>query len=241
LYAKHISCISVNIEKACQLRCKYCAQARQHFADKPYSIVPALKDLFYYGLIEKETVIDWSGGEATLYPYFEEGVALAASKNAKQQILTNAVEYSDFVADLLTSCKKMVSLRISVDSGNPQTYKIVKGADCYNTVWENIKKYISCGDVKVKYILLEDNIDEQNLSGFIQQCVYAGVTTIIVSVEWAELYWRTLSDMELHEKYINAARYLCELSVKNGLAVELQMFNDEDTRELLKIIRKNEV
>jgi sulfatase maturation enzyme AslB (radical SAM superfamily) len=237
LYSKHISLISVNIGTDCQLRCKYCVPVKQRLTGKPYSVIPALKDLFYYGLIEKETVIGWSGGEATLYPYFEEGAILAASKNTKQIIYTNAVEYSEFVASLLASGKKTVSLNISVDSGNQQTYKIVKGVDCYDIAWENIKKYISYGDVSVKYILLEDNTDEQNLFGFIQQCVWAGASTVVVSVEFVELYWRTLRDRELHEKYMNAARYLCELAVKNGLTVELCMFNDEDAHELTRIIK----
>jgi adenine C2-methylase RlmN of 23S rRNA A2503 and tRNA A37 len=63
------------------------------------------------------------------------------------------------------------SLFVSIDAGTESTFYRVKGRDCYNEVFENLRRYSKFGRIDMKYILIEGvNDDRKDLDGFLELC-----------------------------------------------------------------------
>jgi sulfatase maturation enzyme AslB (radical SAM superfamily) len=185
IFRKGLSNVNIAISNKCQLRCKYCYIIDRQLTgndEKPYPALPILNDLYSYGLLKADAYVNMSGGEPTIYKYFEETMNFCIENDISSKILTNAVTFSDITADLLTSDKRSMVI-ISPDAGTPETYKIVKGADCYDRVWENIRIYSQCGNVTLKYIITQDNMKAVELDAFMRNVAAVGVKKLIISAE----------------------------------------------------------
>jgi hypothetical protein len=89
----------------------------------------------------------WGGGEPTLLADFEQTITVLNQHDAKQVLNTNCLQYSDSIEKSLVR-SPATSLTCSIDAGSAETYRSVKGADCFDYVRENLARYARAGNPK---------------------------------------------------------------------------------------------
>ena len=186
----------------CNSRCVYCESEYfdkynryiENYSDfhkkfvEQYDILSIVKQLVKKEILAKDALIDITGGEPTMYPRFNELLAVLLEYGCKRiRILTNAIIYSPVIERGLR--ENAVTLTISVDAGSQGMHKKVKGVASYNLVWENIRKYSKFlqknteQQLDLKYILipgLKESKRELNL--WIKLSMLNGATCISVNV-----------------------------------------------------------
>lgn len=225
----YFSYISINNFNKCNLNCVYCnvenAEWRKKIIQKPYNVLPALVELYDSNYIREQTLVDWGGGEPTLYDYFDEVVSFCVEKKLKQNINTSGLLYSKALENALA--KDFVSVRVSVDSGTSETYKKVKGVDCYNLVWKNIENYSKIKPVEIKYITTPENNDTKDIEGFVNKCLDVGIRKVIIAPEF-NLYYSSGETEVLKDRILLSAKDLYGQAIKNNLSVELFFWSEQD-------------
>jgi molybdenum cofactor biosynthesis enzyme MoaA len=228
IWSKRLKYIDIDVSHRCQLRCRYCFLPDNELSgdyDADYSVLPMLEDVISYGLAGEETEVRFGSGEPTLYKYFDETVAFCLDNAIRTKVLTNGIIFSQSIVKVL---KSGGSITIDTDSGTRETYKIVKGADCHDRVWENIKNYKEAGNVTLKYILTRDNMNEREISAFIKKCKWAGVDRIIISAQVENKH--PIQGIEsLRRTYLESANFFYKAAFLNKVNVSgLTYFSDEE-------------
>jgi molybdenum cofactor biosynthesis enzyme MoaA len=221
--------ITVSCKNICQLKCRYChlgEETRDH-----YSLLPVFKDLRSIGLMTRNTVVSWTGGEPTLSEHFDEAVKFLVNSGIEQGFLSNAILFSDLIASALKVGD--TKLMVSIDSGTPERYRDIKGGDYYETVWENVRRYNFDGNRNVcaKYIVCQDNMNDEELIGFVGKSVWAGLKKIIISVDFTT--YDPIHNKELSMQYVNTAKRLRAIAEQKGLSVETIIFRKEDELSII--------
>jgi molybdenum cofactor biosynthesis enzyme MoaA len=145
------------------------------------------------------------------------------------EVLTNGIVFSQSIVKVL---KSGGSIMVDTDSGTQETYKIVKGADCHDRVWENIKRYKDAGNVTLKYILTKDNMSEREIFAFIEKCKWAGVNNIIISAQVDHQHPIQVIE-SLHRTYLESAKFFYKTAFLNKVNVSSFMyFSDEEIAEI---------
>lgn len=173
----------------CNLRFHYCflqnTPNRSNLAggDRPYRVRPILQQLIDEKLIAPRAVIDWGGGEPTIYPEFDEVFELTALRGASSHIHTNGTRVP--VPIKRRSRNQKVHLVCSIDAGTCETYRRIKQVDLYDRVWENLAEYQQLGcRLIVKYIVMEDNCHEDELVAFVKQVQSIGSPKVLVDIDY---------------------------------------------------------
>jgi len=208
----------------CNVKCIYCfwlgGKKREGIA-KPYSVMNAVEFLFNAGMVEDNCTFSWGGGESTILPEFDVLSRLICDKGHTQVLNTNGTVFSEAWAYVLSKDERTY-FNISVDSGTAETYKKIKGVDCFDQVWVNIEKYLAVAkskrSFKIKYIVMECNRDHAEIDKFINKCLKAGVQQIEFSVDGGEI------QSGLSKETIDAVGYLRALALKNNLSCENAVF-----------------
>jgi pyruvate-formate lyase-activating enzyme len=157
----------------CQFKCIYCEhiqqplETRQKETNRMIEFVRWMQDK---RIINNETRITIANGEITINPRFKEILELFSQNPCA--ILTNGMIYRQEIANMLRSERN--NLNVSLDSGTPETFRKVKGVDCYDEVCDNITKYAEYaheGSVNLKYILIPGiNDRNEDIDGFLRIC-----------------------------------------------------------------------
>lgn len=179
---------------------------------KQFDIVGLTKELENRNALDIKEPIQYSAREITIAPNKKE--ILDYLEKYPLQIFTNAVIYDETVEKL--TLRNGSFLSISIDAGTKETYRIVKGLDVYNKVVENIKRYKENGcNMELKYIVLNENVDECELEGFIQLCKDVKPNMINISTDFR------FDHKNLGQNINEAAKFLIMEAQKNGLPVRL--------------------
>lgn len=90
-------------------------------------------------------------------------------------------------------------VNISLDSGSPEVYKMVKGVDCYHKVVENLKRYSRAGAnyIQLKYIVFEQNNNIAEVEKFLQLAKSLGIGIIEYSLNFVEINKGQVSEKTL--------------------------------------------
>ena len=213
---KKIRMLSFAGNTPCQLSCIYCELSNYSLPLNKFNkkLVQTFdwRGLFrcleQRELIANNAAVCISAGEFTLSPRKDE--ILDILEKYKIQLLTNAIIYDERIATL--TARPDNSQLISIDAGTRETYKYVKGADAFDKVWANIKKYVDKGtNIILKYVLLPENCNEADITGFIQQASNAGVSTIYCSDDFR-------STVPLDEQQVRMAGRMRDLSKSYGIS-----------------------
>lgn len=137
----------------CNSACIYCKSDGQDYLIKnikanskiiendTYNIIPIIKDLINKNLLTEDAVIDFAGGEPTMYYKFNEALQLLIDADIKILINTNAIIYSKEIE--MAVKKGLADVVISLDAGTRKIHEKVKRVASYKAVINNLKKY--CG------------------------------------------------------------------------------------------------
>ena len=152
----------------CNLRCIYCAQegSLQTLEDfDGIHISNIVKSMMEENLVYFGTLINFATGEITVHPKRRE--ILSSFNGIRTQICTNGVVYDDVLVEHLKLGKSIINC--SIDAGTRETYKKIKGADKFEIVCENLKRYSQFVKIDLKYLFMDgENDDDNNIDGFIR-------------------------------------------------------------------------
>jgi len=168
LSVKHISFESHSV---CNMKCSYCSETYYGGLKPNYDLEKILKIFKKSNVINKEISIVWGGGEPTLLNNFEKILTQYTNslKPRTNHIFTNAVKYSNTIADFLKN--NMAKITTSIDAGSIETFKKVRGVKTLNKVLYNLKKYYKHAGrgIIVKYILTDENYSMKELNLFLNK------------------------------------------------------------------------
>jgi pyruvate-formate lyase-activating enzyme len=160
----------------CQFKCVYCANVQQPFDECLQNIDRMLEFVRYLEtnqLISPSAYISIANGEVTINQRFDE--ILTAFSSYQCGFLTNGQVYRERIAKKLMDGMSFVN--VSLDSGTRETFRNVKGADCFHEVCGNIRKYASAGAVQLKYILIPGlNDGDEDIDSFLDFANEIGAT-----------------------------------------------------------------
>jgi hypothetical protein len=96
----------------------------------------------------------------------DKAVLYQVCKNNKVHFATTGFLFDQPIADSLRDNGSYID--ISLDSGTRETFKLVKGADCFDVVIDNLKQYRNHGEVQIKYIIIPGiNDGDSDIEGII--------------------------------------------------------------------------
>ena len=149
----------------CNFKCSYCTYGED--INKYTYKDNVLEILLHISNIVQLEKIHYNCGEITVSPFRDEILSLWEKNIWKGEVLTNGSIYNEKIADLLQ--KNLITLQCSIDSGTKGTFARIKGADCFDKVINNLKKYSETnGSIYLKYIILEGiNDNNADLDGFV--------------------------------------------------------------------------
>ncbi|MGA8401194.1 MAG: radical SAM protein [Stellaceae bacterium] len=152
---------------ACNTDCYYCRSnsnsARMAVAARNAPrLLPTLKQMIELDTIDPNAIIRFGGGEPTIIPEFEELVNYFIDMKRRFWMNTSGVRYSPAIERMLRDGRSDNRLVISIDSASTATYKVIKGLDVGQRVWDNIARYAQIGPdlLELKYIVLPENCHE---------------------------------------------------------------------------------
>jgi hypothetical protein len=162
----------------CNIECSYCflqTQDPSSFAAglDPYEVFPPIRNL----------VVDWGGGEPTIYREFDDVLAFVTRLGATTWVHTNGTRLPAPIRNGLPT--RRINILCSVDAGTRETWKLIKRRDLLDTVWRNLEQYIRLGcQVVLKYIVKEENCTPDELSAFVSRAVSIGATQLILDIDY---------------------------------------------------------
>ena len=168
LKIKHIS---IEAHSVCQMKCTYCSET--YFGGKKanYDLMDTLNKLIKEKFIAKDVEIAWGGGEPVLLENFDKIFTTVTEKIKPfgNMVYSNAIKYNDNIEKFL--CEDKAKLTTSIDAGNLETFKKIRGVMAFEKVLKNLSKYYKSAkkNIIIKYILTNENSDLLNLEGFVNK------------------------------------------------------------------------
>ena len=148
-----------------------------------------MKELIKTGRFKNTGEITFQGGEPTVLKEFDPLLNLFVKTGSKVRIHSSGILFSRAIREGLK--KGAVSVVISPDASNENTYKRIKRVDKHNKVWDNIKHYRRNlkGDlqraVRVKFIIVPGvNDTVQEIETFFAKLKAIDIKSVIVDVEY---------------------------------------------------------
>lgn len=184
----YISYINFDHWSQCNSNCIYCG-VQSYKPKTKNNVLNAIKELIKQGKFKNTGEITFQGGEPTILKEFENLLKLFVKQGSKVRIHSSGILFSRAIREGLK--KGAVSVVISPDSADENTYKIIKRVNKSKQVWDNIKHYrknLKGGNenlVKVKYIIIpgiNDNFEEINL--FLNKIKELDIKSIIIDIEY---------------------------------------------------------
>jgi uncharacterized Fe-S cluster-containing radical SAM superfamily protein len=211
----------------CNLECSYCflqTQPVSSYADglRPYPILETIRQLIDSGALAPDAIVDWGGGEPTIYREFDDLMRLLLAHGTFHFLHTNAVRLPDSIRE--TASPERVHVICSVDAGWPETYANIKGRSSLDDVWTNLRQYVYLGTrATAKYIVMPENHAERELVEFVRRAVEARVGDILLDID----YNRPIPDDDV----VHALGKLKHLALQAGLHVRFGFTGDNHTPE----------
>ena len=184
----YLSFINFDHWSQCNSNCIYCGVQTNKPKTKN-NVLKAIKELIKQNKFKNNGEITFQGGEPTILKEFEELLKLFIKQGSKVRVHSSGILFSRAIRDGLK--KGEVTVVISPDSAEKETYKKVKRVDKSNKVWDNIKHYRKglnqnfAPNVKVKYIIIPGvNDTTEEITTFLNRIKKLDIKSVIVDVEY---------------------------------------------------------
>ncbi len=226
-----INCLLFNHWTKCNSACTYCDFGKNHKyynRQKSYNILPILEEMRENGILKvtEGSFISFGGGEPTVLENFDEILNLLIDVGFKNiRINTSGIKYSKAIENGLM--KNAIDIVTSVDAGEQKIYKTIKQVDCFDRVWNNLKKYTKSAaqktNVKAKYIIIPDiNDTKKNIDDFFECVKRHELSAVSFSVE---KYWSCntpqLANTQKAKEIFNLLLYAENKTKELGLNLEI--------------------
>lgn len=172
----------------CNIECSYCFLQTQHpsvfeAGFDPYPVLPPIMKLARDRQLDPHLVVDWGGGEPTIYPEFDAVLEFLTRRGALTWIHTNGTRLPRPIQHGLPT--RRIHILCSVDAGTRQAWKRLKNRDLLETVWRNLHQYIRLGcRVMLKYIMKEENCSQAELHAFLSRALRIGARELVLDIDY---------------------------------------------------------
>ena len=221
-----IESITLNHYKVCNLRCTHCGyfknKEKQGKDTDDKFVLDTIKMLEAKNMTSSDYIVDIGGGEPSLNNRLDTTIAYFVANKHKIHINSNVARFKENYIDGIQN--GFIKLTLTPDAGSREVYKKIKGADYFETVKENLKKYMSVAadKIEVKFILEEGNLSD--IDNMINLCLECGVKNVVCS--------RDLNinecDFPKYKPYFQKFKTLCE---QNGLNLRYSLIPKEFFRK----------
>lgn len=214
----------------CNFRCCYCTIDNNDYTKKPVDIMPILSDMIRRRLVNPNAIIEFSGGEPALLDYHAELIELFKKNGNRIIFISNASTFSEAIYDYL-SISKGSYLLTSLDSGTEEKFKEIRGVNLFQKVKDNLRRYAEnknengYAQISLKYILLESNLDDNNLSNFIDFCIEINPLKVVLAIDFVTTLRNGTTPNQAYYRVVNKAKEVKEIILKNNLAVEMATYD----------------
>lgn len=241
-----INFIDLNFASFCNLRCVYCYIPVKDLEYRNVQLEEErfnfIKEILDKKLLNPKGGVSFSGGEPTITSVFEKTCKLLIDYSNKIDFtfVTNCTQYSPQI-ELLMKSDTEVSLLISVDSFDENSYLEVKGRNLFYKVIENLKKYKNLADnypnnnINIKFIIMPSNA--HYIDKFLDLAASLGFNKDI----YYDIDNRALHFTEQLPIVLDRAVYFCKQAKKLGLnpiaestGLSLQYLKDKINAEIEK-------
>lgn len=186
---------------ACNSACRYCWRDGKEFLiedveknsiireNDTYDIIPIVKDLIEKNLLAEDGLVDFAGGEPTMYYKFNEALKILVDANISKIIIhTNAIIYSEEIERAVR--KGIAELLISVDAGTKSVHEKVKRVVSFDRVLTNLERYCKAlqpeniNKVRSKYVIVPDiNDTKEEILLWIKKSKEIGVSELVLNAD----------------------------------------------------------
>ena len=189
---------------------------------KEYKILPILSELFEKGLLSFDGYVAFWGGEITELDELDEIADFFLKNNQRYyHVQTSGVVYSQAIERFLKN--GFAEICVTIDSGDRDTYKLVKQKDKFNEVWENIKKYIRCKKeisiVSSKFVICpEKNDSQKQVEKWLQKCLENKITKVVLDLDGRFL---ACNMKRIPKSVLEIKNFVDDFCKKNGMQYEI--------------------
>lgn len=213
----YIDCIIFDHFTKCNCSCTYCyteEDKKRYNTLKTYNIYPVVKDMFEKKIIRRGGAIGFGGGEPTILPEFDKLIDLFLKNGfSDMRVPSSGIKYSSIIAKGISTGQ--LSVVVSIDSSDRETYKKIKQIDAFNTVCKNLKKYSAAQkksyNVISKYIIIPGiNDSYAEIDNWLKFNKENKIGIIVIDIEnsWLTKYRNEKPD----EKILDLIRYVIQKS-----------------------------
>ena len=244
--SKKISLVSIAMYPApCNAKCIYCTVCIHHHTGKNQKFVPQLHGPIYEkyfelleyarssNLIAADARYEVGSGEIAIHPY--KGKILDFVKGQATSYLTNCIRYDDRVAENLAENAAAI-INTSIDAGTPETWRRIKGVDCFDKTVQNIKKYCKKAQhprqVMLKYIIQPGfNTNAKDYEAVTQLVQQLGSNCLVIAGDVMARTQKQLDDS------VHAAGKLLSIMARKGIDVGWDAFSEANQQKIIDIAR----
>ena len=215
---KKFGWISLNHYKVCNLKCTHCGYTKGDDTEKDsdHELVLKLINRFSeMNRLSKNLILAIGGGEPSINKGIEKILQYCIDKNYHALINSNGAKFSPLIAKGVNM--GLFTLDLTPDAGSKEVYAKIKGVDCFDLTWKNIKEYMDNTEQKanVKFIIEAGNSDD--VGNMIDTCVKNNVKNVKLSFDLGI----EKKDFELYRKPVNDFINLCK---SNNFNLEINSF-----------------
>lgn len=157
-------CMRFYVTYRCNSRCRYCNVWQEEcFRDVKELAPEEAEELIRQCHAAGVRYIDFTGGEPTLYPHLARLVRYARRLGIKTEVTTNAILNDHGRMREIAGCVDKWNL--SLDTLNPDTYRKIRGVDCFDAVMETLQETVKVRRPKIMTVVSGEN--SQELDGLI--------------------------------------------------------------------------
>lgn len=191
-----------------------------------YEIMPIIQQLIKKKIISQDTIIDFAGGEPTLYRQFEEALNYFLNFGTKQiYVFSNIINYSEAIEKGIKD--GVIILTVSIDAGTKDIHQIIKGVNSYDDVYNNLTRYNSYkkfpNQVISKYVIVPGYNDDANeISLWIDKSKQIGINKLILNAD------NRIFEQECDKNIIYKLKELSDFFVKkvNDYNLEYDLYSN---------------
>jgi len=212
----------------CNCKCIYCNYEERLGRDVSGDVdMVELYDLLLKnGYDEKNGIIELCNGEITIHPHKKE--IYNALKSTNIMFLTNGLVYDEGIERRMKDGTAI--LNMSIDCGNEETFKKIKGISGFEKVVGNLKKYSDDkkGKLFLKYIFIPNiNDNDNDVDGFVSLCEMLDVDMAHISCNLCQ----TFEEYNTPSMKNSLKRMIKTLEEKG---VNYEIYSDDILKRLLK-------